>query len=169
MRPRIPAEYTAIRSQATVERLRIGYAGIVLAPLSAIDAAQKRYADAPESRLTPWRSDWLVIGWCEPYPDPIFIDTEDEGFPVYTAIQELGGWFPELLAYRFEHFLETLVELEQLARGRETISLLNENPVPEEEKRSFLDRIKAKGPEVDVSFWKALFQRQEEEEMDEIL
>lgn len=45
-----------------------------------------------------WRPNWLVIGNEELGGAPIFIDTSQPGYPVYTAMHGEGRWDPEPLA-----------------------------------------------------------------------
>lgn len=53
-----------------------------------------------------WKETWFVIGYDEDLGDPIFINIEDENYPVMTAMHGEGDWKPEVMFISFNEFLE---------------------------------------------------------------
>jgi hypothetical protein len=52
-----------------------------------------------------WQPQWLVIGMEVLLGDPVFVDLDDPGLPVFTAMHGQGAWRPELLGGSLEHLL----------------------------------------------------------------
>lgn len=53
-----------------------------------------------------WKEGWIVIGIDSYLGDPIFVDSNDENCPVYTAMHGEGEWEPECIAERIEDIIE---------------------------------------------------------------
>ena len=107
----------------------------------------------PDGNETDWDSAWVVIGYEGCAGDPIFIDTDDEEFPVYTAAHGMGEWSPELIAFSFRHFIEILQQVQRVARGRETPVALERNPISEAEREEILSFIRRNNPDISSTFW----------------
>jgi hypothetical protein len=81
----IPDQYKQLRAAVPFDSVSIGYASIHLAPAAELKAAQQGYSIVPEGDETDWRDEWVVIGYEGMCGDPIFIDTDVDDYPVYTA------------------------------------------------------------------------------------
>ncbi|MFL0801868.1 MAG: hypothetical protein K6L80_15555 [Agarilytica sp.] len=55
-----------------------------------------------------WKKEWYVIGYESGCGDPIFIDTNQEILPVYTAAHGSGAWKKSLMAESIEMFKDVL-------------------------------------------------------------
>ncbi|HDR7794597.1 TPA: hypothetical protein QCY19_003240 [Bacillus luti] len=55
-----------------------------------------------------WKEGWIVIGIDSYLGDPIFVDSNDENCPVYTAMHAEGQWEPECIVERIEDLIEKL-------------------------------------------------------------
>ncbi|MBG9595940.1 hypothetical protein ACFVV6_20425 [Bacillus mycoides] len=53
-----------------------------------------------------WKDGWIVIGIDSYLGDPIFVDSNDENYSVYTAMHGEGDWEPECIAKRIEDVIE---------------------------------------------------------------
>ncbi|GLV63496.1 hypothetical protein Bmyc01_21660 [Bacillus mycoides] len=53
-----------------------------------------------------WKEGWIVIGIDSYLGDPIFVDSNDENYPVYTAMHGEGEWEKECIAERIEDVIE---------------------------------------------------------------
>ncbi|AKR11802.1 hypothetical protein [Bacillus thuringiensis] len=53
-----------------------------------------------------WKEGWIVIGIDSYLGDPIFVDSNDEDCPVYTAMHGEGDWELECIAERIEDIIE---------------------------------------------------------------
>jgi hypothetical protein len=60
-----------------------------------------------------WQEGWLVIGYETGCGDPIFIDLNEPGVPVYTAAHGMGSWSEVEIASSYAEFLEILDERRQ--------------------------------------------------------
>src|SRR3954451_397716 len=116
----IPERFKQMRAAVPFDSVSIGYASIHLSAVAELESAQQGYSIIPEGHETDWRDEWTVIGFEGLCGDPVFIDTSAEDFPVYTAAHGMGEWSPQLIAATFPHFIETLQQLQLLARGRAT-------------------------------------------------
>ena len=85
--------------------------------------------------------------------DPIFIDTEAEDYPVYTAVHGEGDWRPKRIATSLKSFAQAMSEVATIAMGRETAMNLETNPIGAEERGDFLARIQKENPDIDLEFW----------------
>lgn len=53
-----------------------------------------------------WKEGWIVIGIDSYLGDPIFVDSNDENCPVYTAMHGEGDWEKECITERIEDVIE---------------------------------------------------------------
>jgi hypothetical protein len=101
-----------------------------------------------------WQSNWIVIGLDTGLGDPIFIDTQSDEFPVFTAIHGEGSWEPEPVAISLKAFAQCWGEFANIAKGRSNPVEQDENPPTEEEIDGFLSRVqKINGAKADIEFW----------------
>lgn len=155
----IPDRYKRLRAGVPFDSVSIGYASIHLEPVRELETAQQGYGVIPEGDETDWRDEWVVIGHEGGLGDPIFIDTDDDEYPVYTAAHGMGEWTPQLIAFTFRHFIQILQHLQVLARGRSNPVELQRHPISEQEHRSFIEFIRRDSPDVDFSFWEAIYDK----------
>ena len=100
-----------------------------------------------------WEHPWQVIGYEELCGDPIFVDSEAEGFPVFTAIHGIGEWNPDLIGDTLESFKECLNVLADLAVGRENPVKLAANPIDDLLRKTTIEKIRIRNPNSNLEFW----------------
>ena len=147
-----------MRAEVTFDRVSLGYTTIHLTPVAGLNAAQQGYGIVPDGSDTDWRDEWVVVGYEGMSGDPIFIDTDDDDYPVYTAAHGMGSWNPKLIAFTFLDFVQILGQLQVLARGRANPVELKRRPVSADESDGFIEFIRRDSPDVDFSFWKLLYE-----------
>jgi hypothetical protein len=152
----IPEQYRRARAAVPFDGVSLGFDSVDLAPAGELDAAQLGYGIVPEGHETDWQPHWVVIGHEGRCGDPIFIDTSDELFPVYTAAHGMGEWDPELIASSFQNLVQILQRFQTLARGRENPMLLGKNPLSDTDRDEFLEWIESENPDSDSDFWDQL-------------
>jgi hypothetical protein len=124
-----------------------------------IQEAQLGYSVDPDgnSLITDeegsWKKNWLVIGYEDLCGDPIFVDTQTEGCPVYTAMHGAGNWNPILIASSIKSFAKALEIISELGEGRENPVKLETNLLPSGSRDEALKKIRKDNPEADLSFW----------------
>jgi hypothetical protein len=148
----IPETYRKLRGAVPFDKVSIGYGSIELVPANRLASAQQGYANGD------WQAEWLVIGHEGLCGDPLFIDTEDDDFPVYTADHGEGSWTARLVAFSFRHFGQILDRLHQLSRGRSNPVELERHPLSDGERIAFMEFIRRESPDVDFGFWESLFE-----------
>ena len=150
-----------MRERVPFDNVFLGYASVQLHQFDELPAAQQGYGVVPDGDETDWDPAWVVIGNEGCTGDPIFIDTEDEEFPVYTAAHGMGTWSSELIAFSFHHFVEILEQFRRVARGRENPMALERNPISEAERDEVLGFIRRNNPDISMSFWEVWLERPE--------
>jgi hypothetical protein len=103
-----------------------------------------------------WSSNWLVIGYDDTCGDPLFIDTSEEGYPVYTAMIGQGRWDRQCIAVSITGFAQALSAIAAVAKGREHPVALEQNPLTQSESDTVLASIRQQNPNMDVRFWENL-------------
>jgi hypothetical protein len=103
-----------------------------------------------------WHKSWLVIGYDDTSGDPLFIDTSEEGLPVYTAMIGQDSWHRERIAISLAGFENALSIIASVAKGREHPAALENNPLTQSEKDTALLKIRQQNPRVDLRFWQSL-------------
>lgn len=142
--------------------LSFGHETIRLSHPYAVPALQVGYSVSPtgfplsDDKTGGWRKEWTVIGYAELCGDPIFIDSSDERFPVYTAIHGDGDWEPSPIAVSLGSFGRALSAVANIARGRENPAALEANPLTAAEREATLDAIQRDNPGLDLAFWELL-------------
>jgi hypothetical protein len=154
----VPDRYKQLRSATALDAVSIGYSSVHLAPASELEAAQQGYGVILEGDASGWRPEWTVIGYEGLCGDPIFIDTDDDDYPVYTAEHGTGEWSPRLIAFTFSHFVQILQRLQALARDRANPLALEQHPITASERASFIDFIRTQSPNIDFPFWEMLLE-----------
>jgi hypothetical protein len=160
----IPERYRSVR-KAIPEEVNFGCGGIKLLALPEIERGQVGYSIAADGTSLcsgqdgAWQSCWVVIGYDMACGDPLFIDTDSAALPVFTAIHGQGAWQPNPVATSPEIFAKCLDEFSKIAAGRANPVERDDNPLTDEERKQFLDRLAelnqtSKAPE----FWDALLE-----------
>src|SRR5258707_12456348 len=103
-----------------------------------------------------WRRNWLIIGYSDAGGDPLFIDTSEKGYPVYTAMVGQGRWAPKCVAVSLEAFAQAISVVAAIAHDREYPVALERNPLKQSEKETALAAIQQYNPKLDTSFWETL-------------
>nr|WP_319394728.1 hypothetical protein [uncultured Desulfobacter sp.] len=103
-----------------------------------------------------WLSPWAVIGRDSSFGDPIFIDSSNSNFPVYTAAHGEGIWSPELISGTYADFLLVIEKLETLAANRRNPVEMQKNPMTQEEYDSFINFVSANAELTDTAYWEIL-------------
>jgi hypothetical protein len=152
----VPERYRKMREAAGLDSVSLGYSSVILTPVAELDEAQAGYGVVPKGQKTDWHPEWVAIGFEGLCGDPVFIDTKEDDYPVYTAAHGEGSWEPRLIAASFDQFVQILRRLEGLARGRETPKKLEANPIPAKEWDAFLRFIRQGSPQADLGFWSGL-------------
>ena len=135
-----------------------GSMSVQIHPPNEIQEAQLGYSVDPEgnSLVTDeegrWKQNWLVIGYEDLCGDPIFVDTDVEGCPVYTAMHGTGSWNPILIASSIESFAKVLELISVLGEGRENPVELESNPLPSEARDEALKEIQRANPNAGMQF-----------------
>ena len=157
MKP-VPPEFVELRRRFPLAAVRIGYSGVELDSIAGIPDAQKGYSIIPEGSETDWKASWLVIGHETSMGDPIFIDIEEEEFPVYIAPHGEGSWSPTQIAPSAGAFFAILSRLAAVVKGRENPVAMERNPISEIEKERFLGFLGEFFTDEIPLFWTLLFE-----------
>jgi len=152
MKVTIPVRYRKLRAAAPFDSVSLGYHEIHLAFVGQLEEAQRGYSSVPGDE-TMWDPDWVVIGSDDMCGDPIFIDTADEEFPVYTAEHGAGEWRPRLIAFSFQHLLDILEQFRSFRGGCSTPVELKRRPITSAEREHLLSFIRQRNPDIEISFW----------------
>ncbi|MCP4177197.1 MAG: hypothetical protein GY756_05465 [bacterium] len=128
--------------EKTIPSLQIGY---------SVDQSGKTLID---NKSGSWQENWLVIGHDEMTGDPIFIDTSDDVFPVYTAIHG-GDWEPSAISSSFDCFVSALFVINKYSKNRINPVELENNPIKDEEVKTALAEI---NDIIETDFWELIFE-----------
>ena len=140
----------------------IGYSGLHFFIESEFSEGQRGYSVDDEGKSLVGKDEgdrqvgWKVIGYEESCGDPIFVDTDLEGIPVFTAIHGMGDWTPVQIADSFEAFKKNLKIVLEISVGRENPVMLERNPIGESERKNALGEIRQLNPRSDTEFWELL-------------
>lgn len=141
--------------------------GITLYAAEELDEAQLGYARHPDgtslvgSEPGGWRETWVVIGHETACGDPIFVDTSDEAFPVFTAMHGVGEWNPDQVAMSYDAFLQIVEHFAEVAAGRENPAALEAKPMTQAEFDAFVAFAAARSGNEDNQFWELLVSDEE--------
>lgn len=156
--------YLHLLHTVSPHNVSFGAGGVDVLPAGEIRDAQVGYAVDPDGNpLTgngegDWRTSWLVIAAETTCGDPIFIDLDQPGMPVHTAMHGMGDWEPERIADSAALFFRALERVRGVAAGREHPVALAANPLPAAERGAVLREIAAMNPRSDPSFWESLLE-----------
>lgn len=151
-----------IMLSAIMPEISFGCTTIHVYQPAEIEAGQVGYSISSDGKLLigekdgDWRGTWLVIGYDETCGDPIFINTDEEGYPVYTAMIGKGRWDPVLIAVSLRAFGKALSAIATVAKGREYPVALEQNPLSRPEEEAALATIRQHNPKIDLGFWQTL-------------
>ena len=93
--------------------LQFNVGGISFFTSSEIEQEQIGYAGQN------WNAHWLVVARESACGDPVFVDTEQDHLPVFTAMHGMGYWKPEMIAKSWASFIEAVEFIRPFTRGRE--------------------------------------------------
>ena len=153
------AAYEAARRGVELSEVTYGWMSVRLLHPAELDDAQVGYSvggdgeDFSGTAEGSWRPGWLVIAEEDLAGDPIFVDLDAPGFPVYTAAHGEGEWEPVALASSFDEFVAVLQLVDGASEGRSSPVALEQNPLPEETVREILRRIAEASPGADLDYW----------------
>ncbi len=142
----------------------IGYSEIHLVSPAEIENLQTGFSVKPDGQDRTgecegdWLKEWTVIGYDGLIGDPIFVDSSNPQFPVYTAAHGQGHWEADLVSGTFGGFLQILERLRVLSVGRDNPVALENNPLPKEDITRFLDFASEVGDLEDTSFWELILE-----------
>ncbi len=151
--------YKELLNTLAIPAVSLGYTAVRVYGVNELEEAQIGYAIDPsgtslvDGEPGSWERKWVVIGHEDGCGDPIFIDTETEDFPVYTAMHGTGNWEPKLIATGLRNFAVAMCEIGTVAKGRENPVQFETNPITLAERASVLDRIQHDNPGIDPAFW----------------
>ncbi|MGV2941536.1 hypothetical protein AB5I83_18185 [Mesobacillus sp. LC4] len=143
------------------KEVSLGYRTVTIFPSQDLDEAQIGYSIDYDGQLLSgmgeggWLSSWLVIGNEDETGDPIFIDTEEEHFPVYSAFHGQGNWEVYKIAASLKKFDKALSFIKKISVGRENPVELEKNPITSEERKQFLKSIAQQNDHIEMSFWES--------------
>jgi hypothetical protein len=150
---KVPERYIRMRNSVPFDAVSFGYLAVHLLKPGEIEGGQDGYPDwAAAESGQDWKEEYLVIGHEDLAGDPLFIDTSDALFPVYTAVHGEGEWEPDMIACSFRDFAYFLTLIRQASAGRDNPTALESNPLSEEERARILGEIADTG--ISSTFWK---------------
>jgi hypothetical protein len=154
--------FKGVLEKVKVPEISIGCSTVHLFKRDKFEGGQVGYSVDPKGKsLTgmaegDWRPTWVVIGYEESLGDPIFVDIAQQDFPVYTAMHGMGKWLEEKIADSFRGFIKGLELISEIAVGRESPVLLDQNPISDEDIRQTITRIEQENPTSNMEFWELL-------------
>src|SRR5215204_1529845 len=109
--------YKELLSTLAIPTVSLGYFAIHIYDVDELEEAQIGYSVDPsgssliDENSGSWQRNWVVIGYEDGSGDPIFTDSEADGFPVYTAMHGTGAWEPSLIATGLRNFATAMREI----------------------------------------------------------
>jgi hypothetical protein len=134
-------------SSVPAAEVSFGSSGLHLYGPDEIDAGQVGYAVGADGTSLctgedgDWRLGWTVIGYDTGSGDPLIMDSDDPALPVLRDFNGQDSWEPVKIAISLDAFLSQFREFTRLAQGRGTPVELEANPVSQNERAAFLERI----------------------------
>jgi hypothetical protein len=150
------------------EDISIGYSEINFISVDDIADGQIGYStDAEGNSLVTgeegdWEEGWLVIG-NDNLGDPIFIDTNDGNYPIFTAQHGQDEWLATPIADSLDKFKMILSDLKRLSIGRETPDEIEESPIPRNVLIRFFSTLKKNNNDVEIWWWEQFLENEEDE------
>lgn len=142
----VPARYIDLR-KSLPDEVSFGCGGIKIFSAAEIEKQQLGYSVAPDGSSLctgvegAWQPNWLVIGHETALGDPIFIDPDAAAMPVFTAMHGVGAWEPAQIATSGQAFANCMNEFSRISAGRANPAERDSNPVSDDERKRFLDRM----------------------------
>jgi len=162
---KLPNGYTSVRQSLPVSEVSYGVGGIELLSNGELEEGQIGYSIGSDGASLSgdgegdWRNSWIVVGRETACGDPLFIDTTDPLLPVFTAIHGEGSWSPKQVAISFDAFASSMREFAKVALGRANPVELDNNPLPESVRETFLQRItELNGHGINLEFWELMIE-----------
>ena len=94
-----------------------------------------------------WQEGWYVIGRETMCGDPIFIDLNDTGMPVYTSSHGMGEWNETCIAESYDEFEMVLKLIDSAVINRK---------IPSNKVKELIKSIREIVGKDNISFWKLL-------------
>ena len=154
-------DYKDLLRMLAIPTVSLGYTTARIFAPDELEAAQVGYSIDPsgisliDESSGGWRTSWIVIGYEDGSGDPIFIDSEADGFPVYTSAHGFGTWEPRLIATGLRSFAIAMHDMGKIAKGRENPVELKASPIKPNERDHLIDQIQKENAGVDTTFWEA--------------
>lgn len=145
---------------ASITEVSFGYQTIKLYTEREIENAQIGYSinQSGDSLINnspgSWKPNWLVIGFEEINGDPIFIDIENDLFPVYTAMHG-EEWDASIISSSFNKFISALSIIKKYSQNRTNPVKLENNPISKDDIQKALSEI---DDTVETDFWELIFE-----------
>ncbi|HET7871377.1 MAG TPA: hypothetical protein VFL42_02625 [Terriglobales bacterium] len=165
----VPPEYVSWIAKLGFREISFGSGGIKLYTPEELDDAQIGYSRSAEGKsfcdgtTGSWNAEWIAIAYDTGLGDLIILDTSISELPVMTALHGEGSWDAKIIAGSLAGFGEALREVQRASVGRESPVALEQNPLPEDQRRDILARIRiAIGQRADIDFWGGLLETEEE-------
>jgi hypothetical protein len=160
---KVPESYSTVLEAMPVNEVSYGVGGIKLFSAAELEQGQLGYGVAPDGKSLcsgedgAWQPTWIAIGYETACGDPLFIETDEPTLPVLTAIHGEGYWEPMPVAISFDAFVRQINDFARIAKGRSNPVELDDNPLPDTERDSFLERVDEMNErQFDSSFWAVL-------------
>ena len=167
MLPSPSQRYRELVAAHAVDEVAFGAGTVHLTNADELSDAQVGYAVGPTGESLvgesdgDWQAEWLVVGYEGLTGDPLFVDTSEEDWPVYTAMHGEGAWEPDRIADSFMGFLEALQLVRNAGLGRDNPVALEANPLPARDAERILAEIRRRNPESSPDFWTIWLTEQE--------
>lgn len=145
----------------SIKEVSLGYRTVTLFLSEDLEEAQLGYSvDIDGQSLAgtdegDWLSSWLVIGYEDETGDPIFIDTNDERLPVYTAMHGEGEWAPNKIAESINSFISALSYIREISIGRDNPVALENNPISSKKLNQITKLISDENKHIEMDFWES--------------
>ena len=158
-RGEVTREISNLMSSLSIPSVSLGYTTVNILGIDELEEAQTGYSVDPYGNTLvgegegSWKVEWLVIGYEDLCGDPIFIDTEVQGYPVYTAAHGEENWQARQIAATLETFAKAVGEIATVAKGRENPVQLEANPITPKERSKVLTTIREDNPDINLEFW----------------
>ncbi len=94
-----------------------------------------------------WQEGWYVIGRETMCGDPLFIDLNDVGIPVYTSAHGMGDWNETCIAESYDDFEVVLNLIDSIVLNRK---------IPSNKAKGLINSIEDIVGEDNIGFWKLL-------------
>lgn len=146
----IPATFFTKLNSINFHEISIGYTTITIYPSDSLEDMQTTGID----HLT---DNFIVFGDEDVCGDLLCIDTSNGSLPVYLVPLD-NEIDPECISISFDNFINILHLLKDISIGRDNPVKLEENPVPKNIEKNFLNYIIMQNPDCEIKYWEELFE-----------